>query len=209
MAWEIGVLLTTPPSTSRRSPIRTGKHARNRGGRRDGIERRPIAEQQLASFAQIEREDVKRDRCLGQVFEFEVSPDQPAQSTIGNQVIAPPAYATNERAHTDWEDVLALEITPYPSEFADRRGRLRPRGDERCVERPDRRSDKHVGGYPVLVERLQHPDLERSEAGATREYERCVRHFGASRPTSRLRLRHGLCRFCWRTPSVGCVARAW
>src|SRR5215212_5135503 len=98
-AWEIGVLLTTPPSIKRRSPIATG-------GKSPGID----ADAATASTAgppdrrssrpssRSNANKMKRDRRIGEVIEVDVPPDQPPQLAIGHQMIAPAAHTADERA---------------------------------------------------------------------------------------------------------------
>jgi hypothetical protein len=45
------------------------------------------------------------------------------------------------------------------------------RGDERAVDRADRGRNDHVWYDALIRQRAKHPDLDRPEAGATREHE--------------------------------------
>src|SRR4051812_25091077 len=101
-AWEIGVLLTTPPSISRRSPIATvGEDPRNRRRRSDGLHRRTFGEEQLASLDQIERDQMERDSRVREVLKLDVPADQSPQLAIRHEVIAPTAHAADELTHAE------------------------------------------------------------------------------------------------------------
>jgi hypothetical protein len=101
-AWEIGVLLTTPPSISRRSPIATG-------GKIPGID----ADAAMASLDQVERDQMERNSRIGEVLKLDVPSDQSPQLAIRHEVIAPAAHAADERTHAERKDVLPLKVAPH------------------------------------------------------------------------------------------------
>src|SRR3954466_2740333 len=115
-AWEMGVLLTTPPSISRRCPIATG-------GKIPGIDADaamastagPLGEEQLTSLGQVEREQMERDGRLAEVIEFDVPPDQPPQLAIGHKMVTSSARTAGQCAHAHRKDVLPLEVAPHPA----------------------------------------------------------------------------------------------
>jgi len=57
-----------------------------------------------------------------------------AQRIVGHQVVALAAQASDERAHADGEDVVAVQVAPDPAQGAGRLDGLGARCDERGVE---------------------------------------------------------------------------
>jgi hypothetical protein len=62
--------------------------AGDRGGRGERVERRACGEQHLASFDQVEREDVHRRGRFGEVVELDVAAHEPSQRAIGDEMVA-------------------------------------------------------------------------------------------------------------------------
>src|SRR5215218_10173848 len=78
------------------------------------------------------------------------------------------------------EDVAATQRAPDGRQLVGGRNSLRARGDEGSVERARGRADDQVRADVALVERAQHADLDRAEAGASREDERLLRSLRAA-----------------------------
>jgi hypothetical protein len=83
--------------------------------------------------------------------ELDVPADELAQTAVGDQVVSAPAETSDECAHADREDVLALEAAPNPAQLADRRDGLGSGRDEGGVERPHRRCHQQVREDAALV----------------------------------------------------------
>ena len=90
------MLLTTPPSIRRRSAISTG-------GKTPGIEAAAtiastagtLRQQHLATFDQVEGNQVQRDDGIGELFELDVPADELAQTAIGDKMVSSPAKASD------------------------------------------------------------------------------------------------------------------
>src|SRR5258708_21866506 len=64
-----------------------------------------------------------------------------------------------------------MGATPDASEVIGSRRRLWPRGHEGGIERAKCGADEHVRGYPMLIERPDHADVERSKTCTARQYK--------------------------------------
>src|SRR4051812_32723916 len=88
-AWEIGVLLATPPSISMRSPQGTGARTPgDRAAREDRVENRPVREPQLFAGDHVHRDDVQRDRQVVELVDLHVLGDQPPKSGRRYEMVA-------------------------------------------------------------------------------------------------------------------------
>jgi hypothetical protein len=63
----------------------------------------------------------------------------------------------------------AFQVTPDGDKGVGGRDGLGPRCDERAVHRAGGRPDDHVGLDAALVQGVEHPGLDRAEAGAARQ----------------------------------------
>jgi hypothetical protein len=145
--------------------------AGNRGGGEHGVGHRAVREAQLLAAEQVVGDHVQRDRGLFEMLVLQVPRDQLAQSTIGDQMVGAAGHAAEQCAGVGGKDVLAAQPPPHRRQLLGRGHGRRPRGDEGRVQRPGRGADEHVGDDPALVDRPQHPDLERSKARSAREDE--------------------------------------
>src|SRR4051812_45921202 len=87
-------------------------------------------------------------------------------------MIAPAARTADERAQADRKDVLPLQVAPHSAQLPRCLRGLGSRCDEGGVERSDRGADQKIGRNSPLVQRLEHPNLQRPEARAAGEDER-------------------------------------
>jgi hypothetical protein len=125
-----------------------------------------FGEENLAALDEIEGNHVEWNRRVGDVLELDMTRYQPAQASIGDKVVAPSAQPADEGAHTDRKDVLALQSAPDTCEVGSRLDGLPARRHEGRVQRAGGRSNEQIGGDPALVDRPQHADLNRRQAGA-------------------------------------------
>ena len=102
----------------------------------------------------------KATRCSGMTASAS-SGTRPAGARAGanperGQVVSSPAKASDECAHADGEDVLALKVAPHPAELACRRDGLWSPRDEGGVERPRRGCHRQVRDDAALIHSVQH-----------------------------------------------------
>ena len=152
-------------------PLHGGEHAGNGSTGQYRVERRPLGEAALAAAKEIDGDDVEGDRRLLEPVELELGVDQSPQRPIRDEVVAAPGEADEGGREVEGKDLRAAHPAPDLGEPMGRRGRLATGGDVGAVDRPDRGSDDHVGRNSALVERLQHPRLDRAQAGAAGEHE--------------------------------------
>jgi hypothetical protein len=60
---------------------------------------------------------VQRDGRLLQPVELQVPRGEPAQRLVGDQVVAPPGQAADERSRAQREDVAATQSAPEGGQF--------------------------------------------------------------------------------------------
>jgi hypothetical protein len=148
-----------------------GKQSWDRCGRADRVHGRAGGQQHLAPLDHVERQNVQRGLRVGEVVELDVAPYELPESLVGHKVVSPAGQTADEREQVDGKYVVSPEATPDARERAARLDGLRTRGDERSVERADGGRDQQVRVDPLLEERAQHSDLQRTQARAAREDE--------------------------------------
>jgi hypothetical protein len=77
---------------------------------------------------------------------LDVATDESTQRVLRHQIVAPAAQTADERAHTDWQDVVTAQVALDPPELAGRRDSLRSRGDGGRVERAGGGADEQGDG---------------------------------------------------------------
>jgi hypothetical protein len=173
----------TPPSISRR-PSHGGQHAGDGGAREQGVHERPAREQHLLPGEHVAGHDVQRDRQLLEALLLHMACDQAPQGDARYEVAARAEEAEQARQRLEREDLAAAQAAPERGQVIDGLQRRSVRGDERGVHGPDRGPDEEVRADVALEQRTEHPDLDRTEAGASREHERDAH---AARSDSRCR----------------------
>ena len=148
-----------------------GKQSRDRRGRADGVHRRTSGQQHLAPLDHVERQHVQRSSRVSEVVKLEVAPYELPETLVGHKVVSPTGQPADEREEAHRKYVVSPESSPHARERAGRLDGLGTRGHERRVERSDGGRNQQVGVDPLLVERAQHPDLQCTEACASRENE--------------------------------------
>ena len=90
-----------------------------RGGCRDHVERRTLGQQHLAALKHVERDSVQRNLSFGEILELDVSAHLAAESPIGDEMVTLTGETTDERAHTDGEQVVTAQPEPDARELVD------------------------------------------------------------------------------------------
>jgi len=102
---------------------------------------------------------VQRDGRLLQPVELQVPRGEPAQRPVGDQVVAPPGQAAEQRGRAQREDVAAAQPAPEGGQVV-RGGRGGgPGGEERGVQGAGRGADEQVRRDAALVQGVHHPGL--------------------------------------------------
>src|SRR6185437_9855498 len=118
---------------------------RDRCGGRQYLERRSLREQNLASGAEVEGDDVKRDRGVGHVCELDVAGQEVTQAAIGHEVVATPGETYEQCSQAEREDLLTSELVPHLGELVRRVGSLWARGHECRVQSAGGGGDEEIG----------------------------------------------------------------
>ena len=135
MAWEIGVLLATPPSISSRSSQSTGGSTAgmaalgmtaSRIGPFESSSSSPVTTSTATTWSGT---DVPRAATL------EVSSYQPPEAGVGNKVIARAKEAEQSAERIERKDLSAAHPGPDSGQIVGRVDGLGPGGDERSVDR--------------------------------------------------------------------------
>jgi hypothetical protein len=83
------------------------QHAGDGRGGEDGVSQRAVGQAQLGPGQQVEGDQVQRDGRLLQPLKLEVPRGEPAERPVGDQVVAPPGQAADERRRAQREDLAA------------------------------------------------------------------------------------------------------
>jgi hypothetical protein len=100
-----------------------------------------------------------------------VAQHEPAQPGDRDEVRPRAGHGEHPGERRDREHVAPAHLEPQRGELVDRLRREVARGDERAVDRADRRADDDVRADAVVGERAEHADLDRAEARAAGEDE--------------------------------------
>jgi hypothetical protein len=173
-------------------PWHRRQHAGKGGAAEDRLDDRPAREAQLLAGDDVDGDDVERDRHVLELAALDVALEQPPQARLGDEMIARADEAEQARERVERERLSAAQPAPDVAERVGGRRGLRTGGDERAVQCPGGRAHDEVRDDLALVERAQHPDLDRAERRAAREDEGDGRRAGA--------LHH----FSWRRSGARC-----
>jgi hypothetical protein len=101
----------------------------------------------------------------------------------GDQVVAPPGQAAEQRGRAQREDVAAAQPAPDRGQFLRGGCGGGPGGEERGVQGVGRGADEQVRRDAALVQGMDHPGLHGAQGGAAGQHER-VRGAHAARPAA-------------------------
>lgn len=142
-----------------------GVDARNRRAREQRRYQRPRLEVHDAPGSEIHRRRREGQREILDALGGERARDQLAQPVGRNEVVVVPMPCAHPVHRASGEHRLAGDLHPEMAEPVG--GPAGILGDQRAVDRSDRRPHHQVRAHARLRQGLQHADLDSAEAGAT------------------------------------------